>query len=108
MLPRDEQPKHQAAASPSGAREHQKGGKKRKHQQQQQQQEEVQLEQEEEEEEEEEFPEGVECEEEYDEEDVYVVVDLPSSVDGEALLSAPAITVKVGHTSPAALHPSLA
>lgn len=50
----------------------------------------------EEEEEEEEFPAGMDCEEEYDEEDVYVMVQLPSSVDGEALLSSSAVTVKVG------------
>jgi len=50
---------------------------------------------EEEEEEEEEFPEGVACDEEYDEEDVYVMVQMPSSVDGEALLSAASVTMQV-------------
>lgn len=50
--------------------------------------------QEEEEDEEEEFPAGVECEEEYDEEDVYVMVQMPSAVQGEALFSS-AVTVKV-------------
>ncbi|CAN0425688.1 unnamed protein product [Pylaiella littoralis] len=55
----------------------------------------------EEEEEEEEFPAGMDCEEEYDEEDVYVMVQLPSSVDGEALLSSSAVTVKgVGTSTP--------
>ena len=53
-----------------------------------------QQEEEEDEEEEEEFPAGVECEEEYDEEDVYVMVQMPSAVQGEALFSS-AVTVKV-------------
>lgn len=42
----------------------------------------------------EEFPANVECHE-YDEEDVYIMVDLPPAIDGEALLSASAVTVKV-------------
>lgn len=48
-----------------------------------------------EEEEEEEFPPGMDVEDEYDEEDVYIVVGLPSAVDGEALLSASSVSVKV-------------
>lgn len=48
-----------------------------------------------EEEEEEEYPDNVECEDEYDEQDVYVMVELPSSVDAEALSSAEAVTIKV-------------
>lgn len=43
---------------------------------------------------EEEYPDNVECEE-YDEEDVYVMVELPAAVDGETLLSASSVAVKV-------------
>lgn len=51
-------------------------------------------EEDEEEEEEEEYPDNVECEE-YDEEDVYVMVELPHGVDGEALCSANSLVIKV-------------
>eukprot|EP00903_Cladosiphon_okamuranus_P022280 g20486.t1 len=55
---------------------------------------------EEEEEEEEEFPAGVECEQEYDEEDVFVMVQMPSAVQGETLFSS-AVTVKgIGTSTP--------
>ena len=50
---------------------------------------------EEEEEEEEEYPDNVECEDEYDEEDVYVLVELPASIDAETFSSAAAVTIKV-------------
>lgn len=67
-------------------------GKQRPQQRQQQADAE---EDEEDDDDEEEFPAGIECEEEYDEEDVYVMVQMPSVVQGEALFSS-AVTVKVG------------
>ncbi|CBJ26542.1 expressed unknown protein [Ectocarpus siliculosus] len=43
----------------------------------------------------------MDVEEEYDEEDVYIVVDLPPAVDGEALLSASSVSVKgIGTKTP--------
>ncbi|CAM9601177.1 unnamed protein product [Ectocarpus fasciculatus] len=98
--------KHDEPAEKDGA-----GGTQGQQQQQQQQQQSVgkrkkQQERqgggvEEEEEEEEEFPPGMEVEEEYDEEDVYVVVGLPPAVDGEALLSASSVSVKgIGTKTP--------
>lgn len=47
------------------------------------------------EEEEEEYPDNVECDDEYDEEEVYVMVELPAAVDGEALAAASTVTIKV-------------
>ena len=46
------------------------------------------------EDEEEEYPDNVDCEE-YDEEDVYVMVELPTMIDTEAFTSAEAVTIKV-------------
>lgn len=47
------------------------------------------------EEEEEEYPDNVDCDDEYDEEEVYVMVELPAAVDGEALAAASTVTIKV-------------
>eukprot|EP00904_Undaria_pinnatifida_P012034 jgi/Undpi1/7961/HiC_scaffold_24.g10433.m1 len=52
------------------------------------------------EDEEEEYPDNVDCEE-YDEEDVYVMVELPTMIDTEAFTSAEAVTIKgTGSSSP--------